>query len=173
VKTKSTESVAAPDLGDAGDVCAAEHAPVPAADVGRSGRAPPVSAVRAAGPGRRRHGLPQRLRQAAPAELEQRDDHPAAPAGARAEPALREPAAALPARPGPGRLRSRLAGPARRGRAAVGVVDRAAQGGLASRVRALEDADGGAAALEPSPPELPRQAAADPAGGGGQSWHTR
>src|SRR2546427_7058498 len=75
-----------PDLGDAGKLRAAEHAAVPAADVGRrGGRRARAGAVRTAPRCRCRSGLPQRLRPATAAELEQRHDHPAAPAGARAE----------------------------------------------------------------------------------------
>src|SRR5438132_7301243 len=63
-----------PDLGDAGSLRPAEHAAVPAAAVGRRGRRRArACAVRAAQRGRRRSGLPQRLRQTATAELEQRD----------------------------------------------------------------------------------------------------
>jgi hypothetical protein len=80
--------------------------------------------------------LSQRLRETAAAELEQRDDHAPATAGARAGRALGEPAAAgvptahgrsrppparaVPARVGPRRLRPGLARAAWRWRAAVG-----------------------------------------------------
>src|SRR6266568_7341527 len=75
-----------PDLGDAGKLRAAEHAAVPAADVGRrGGRRARAGAVRTAPRCRCRSGLLQRLRPATAAELEQRQRSPAAPAGARAE----------------------------------------------------------------------------------------
>ena len=103
--------------------------------------------------------LSQRVRQAAPAErdaagtitlrrprvrgLERAVREPAAAAVQAAHRRSRPaPAGVVPARAGPGRLRSGLARAAGRGGAAVGPVDRAAEGGLAGGVRALEDAVG-------------------------------
>src|SRR5262245_48542694 len=84
-----------PDLGDAGGLRPAEHAATPAADVGgRSGRRAWSWAVRAAERHRPPGRLSQWVREAAAAEPEQRDDHALPAAGARAERALREPAAA-------------------------------------------------------------------------------
>src|SRR5437870_1326822 len=66
-----------PDLGDAGKLRAAEHAAVPAADVGRrGGRRARAGAVRTAPRCRCRSGLLQRLRPATAAELEQRQRSP-------------------------------------------------------------------------------------------------
>src|SRR5207249_7037102 len=99
-------------------------------------------------------GLPERLREAAPAQSDERDDHGAAAAGAGTGGALRESAAAVvqaadggsgpalaravPARAGPRGLRSGPAGVAGGGRAAVGGVDCAAEGQLAGGVRDVE-----------------------------------
>jgi hypothetical protein len=142
-------------VGKPGGVCSAGRPAVAAATLGgRGGVSRGPAPVRAAGRGRRRAGVSERVRQAAPAEHDDGHDHgPPAPSP-RAGGTIREsaaaavqaahgrsrptPAGAVPARPGPGRLRPGPAGAAGRGGAAVGPIDCAAEGGLGGGVRDVE-----------------------------------